>query len=82
MRVHLGVVSRMDAAANRRAVRREHRVVAILVVRVFRCLGASPEDDPPVPACPVSAGAAPFGSRAIWAGVALAVVESGEYFLR
>ena len=80
--MHLGVVSRMDAAANRRAVRREHRVGAILVVRVFRCLGASPEDDPPVPACPVSAGAAPFGSLAIWAGVALAVVESGEYFLR
>ena len=76
-----GVVSPMDAAANRHAVRREHRVGAILAVRGLRCQGASAEDDPPVPAWPVSAGAAPFGSRAIWAEVAPAGVESGAHSL-
>ena len=81
VRVLRGVVSPMDAAANRHAVRREHRVGAILAVRGLRCQGASAEDDPPVPAWPVSAGAAPFGSRAIWAEAAPAGVESGAHSL-
>jgi hypothetical protein len=81
-RVHRGVVLQLAAVASRNADHRERRVGEHRVLRERLFLGASVEDDPPVPAWPVSAGVAPFGLPVTWVGDALAVVASDAHPLR
>ena len=75
----LDVVPLPVAVANRRAGLRGHPGEALPVLREHRCQGASVADDRPVPAWPVSAGAAPFDSPVIWVAAVRAVVGWGVY---
>ena len=75
--VRLDVVHRLDAVAIRFAVPRRLQDEESPVWREPRFQASSVGGDPPVPAWPVSAGKAPFGSPVIWAGAVLAVGELG-----
>ena len=75
--VHLGVVLLLAVGVSQCADHRELRVGEPLVFGEHLFQDASVGDDPPVPVWPVSAGVAPFGSPAIWAGAVLAVEELG-----